>query len=108
MQRQVDGMDFFTGDFFEMLMIISFGIAWPTSIVKSIKSKTAKGKSLLFMSVVWAGYAFGIAAKLIDSNVTYVLVFYIINLCMVSVDIGLFFINRNRDRQTEFARNTDD
>ncbi|MCL1798234.1 MAG: hypothetical protein FWG23_00600 [Eggerthellaceae bacterium] len=89
----------FGAEFFEALMIISFGIAWPTSILKSIRSKTSKGKSLLFMVVVFFGYAFGISSKLIGHNISYVLIFYVINLCMVGTDIVLFFINRRNDER---------
>ncbi len=81
----------------ETLMIVSFGISWPVSIVKSLKSRTAKGKSPVFMGFVLFGYACGIAAKLLSQNVTYVLVFYVINFVTVSADLGLYFRNRNLD-----------
>lgn len=32
----------------EMLMVVCFGISWPLNIRKLIKSKTAKGTSVLF------------------------------------------------------------
>ncbi len=83
---------------FEAVMVICFGISWPLSIAKSIKSKTAKGKSLLFISFIEIGYAFGIVSKLISDNVTYVLVFYIINFIMVAVDIALYFRNSKLDK----------
>ena len=31
------------GEVFEMLRVLSFGLSWPISIVKTLKSKTAKG-----------------------------------------------------------------
>ena len=42
--------------FFEMCMIVCFGISWPISVVKSYRSKTAKGKSGIFSLFVWVGY----------------------------------------------------
>lgn len=90
-----------TPEFFEMLMIISFGIAWPTAILKSIRSKTSKGKSLLFMVVVFFGYCFGICSKFAGDIISYVLIFYIINLFMVGTDIILFFINKRRDNMRD-------
>ena len=33
---------------FEAMMVISFGISWPTSILKSYTSRTAKGKSIKY------------------------------------------------------------
>ena len=31
---------------FEMIMLICFGLSWPFNITKSVRSRTAKGKSL--------------------------------------------------------------
>ncbi len=53
---------------FEALMIICFGISWPISIYKSVKSRTAKGKSLSFELFVWVGYIFGITRKILQVN----------------------------------------
>ncbi len=85
--------------FFEALMVVSFGISWPISIWKSIKSKTAKGKSLIFMLFILVGYIFGITSKLLADQITYVLFFYVLNFVMVSIDIMLYFRNREMDRQ---------
>ena len=83
----------FISGIFEAIMVISFGISWPFSIYKSYKSRTTKGKSLLFMLFVLFGYACGIVSKLVGGNVTYVLVFYILNFLMVAVDLGLYYRN---------------
>ena len=85
----------------EALMVIGFGISWPLSIYKSFKSKTAKGKSLLFMCFILFGYVCGIAAKLTAGNITYVFVFYVINFVMVFTDILLYFRNRKYDKSEE-------
>ena len=37
---------------FEFLMLCCFGFSWPFSIAKSLKSKSAKGKSLGFMLLI--------------------------------------------------------
>ena len=87
--------------FFEMLMVVCFGISWPLSVFKSYKSRTAKGKSLLFLMIIWLGYVFGISGKFITHNVNYVLIFYILNILMVSCDLALFFRNKNLDKQRE-------
>ncbi len=44
---------------FEALMLVCFGAAWPFSIRRMIKTKKSDGKSLLFLSVILAGYVFG-------------------------------------------------
>ncbi len=77
-------------------MLICFGFAWPVNIYKSIKSGTTKGKSVLFLFMIWAGYLLGIANKALF-NYDYVMWLYILNLLMVSVDIGLFFRNKSRE-----------
>lgn len=85
----------------EMLMVISFGFAWPASIIKSYRARSAKGKSLSFLCIIELGYVFGILAKIIGGNVNYVLVFYVINLLMVGADLVLYFRNTRLDRQRE-------
>ena len=86
---------------FEVLMIVCFGLSWPFNIVKSWNAKTAKGKSLLFEVCILMGYCFGIAGKFITGNVTYVLVAYVINVVMVSVDILLTLRNMALDKMAE-------
>lgn len=84
---------------FEALMVICFGISWPLSILKSVRSKTAKGKSLLFILFILTGYAFGIASKFLGDHLTYVVIFYILNFIMVAIDIVLYFRNAAYDRE---------
>ncbi len=84
---------------FEAFMVIAFGISWPLSIVKSLRSKTAKGKSLIFMLFIFVGYICGIISKIISGRITYVFVFYVLNLVMVGTDIVLYFRNRKFDRE---------
>jgi len=78
---------------FEILMLLSFGFAWPFSIVKSIKSKSTAGKSLFFLAIILFGYVCGITNRVIN-GANYVLIFYILNLIMVSIDIGLYLRNK--------------
>lgn len=86
----------------EAVMVISFGISWPASILKSYRSRTAKGKSLFFLCMIWLGYVAGIIWKVIVFNKTgvfkYPAYFYIVNLLMVSTGIVLYFRNRKLDR----------
>ena len=86
---------------FEVLMIVCFGVSWPFNITKSWKAKTAKGKSLLFEVCILLGYICGIAGKFITGNVTYVLVAYVINVVMVTVDILLTLRNMALDKMAE-------
>jgi len=89
-------------ELFEAFMVISFGISWPLNIHKSIVSRTAKGKSLAFLLIIMTGYACGIVSKLTaEKGLTYVFVFYVLNLVMVFIDTCLYFRNRELDRQRE-------
>lgn len=83
---------------FELGMLVCFGISWPVNVIKSIKSKTAKGKSFPFLVAIFIGYISGIIHKLLYS-LDFVLYIYIFNFIMVSLDIVLYFINRKRDMQ---------
>ena len=89
-------------EFFEMLMVVAFGISWPMKIVKSLRSKTAKGRSVAFTLLILVGYVCGIVSKLIsDKGLTYVFVFYVLNLIMVSIDLGLYFRNHRLDAERD-------
>ncbi len=85
----------------EALMVICFGLSWPMSVYKSWKSRTVKGKSLLFECFIAIGYVCGIVGKLLTHNITYVFIFYIINICMVCIDLLLYLRNRRLDRERE-------
>jgi hypothetical protein len=82
----------------EMLMLVLFGLSWPFNIAKSLKSRTAKGKSILFEVLVIVGYSCGLAGKFIGGNVTYVVIFYFIDLAMVFTDALLTLRNMRLDR----------
>lgn len=82
---------------FETAMLISFGISWPTSILKSYTCRTATGKSPIFLIFILIGYVFGVIAKFIAGDVTYVVIFYIINFFMVLIDFCLYFRNKRID-----------
>jgi len=81
-------------------MLICFGLAWPINIYKSLKSRSTKGKSVFFLYVVLIGYVSGITHKLIYSR-DIVLVLYIINFVMVTIDTILFYRNRCYEKRVQ-------
>ena len=83
----------------EALMVISFGFSWPMNIMKSLRTKSTKGKSLMFLLLIEFGYVCGIISKLVSGNITYVFIFYVLNLLMVGTDIFLYFRNRKLERK---------
>ena len=83
----------------EGIMLICFGAAWPISIYKSWTSRSSKGKSLLFLIVIIAGYLAGIGKCLLSDTHWSVLALYIVNVLMVSVDMLLFFRNERLEKK---------
>ncbi len=84
----------------EIGMVVLFGFSWPMNVIKSYKVRTAKGKSLAFLLLVFIGYICGISAKLLADNFKwYVLFFYVVNFIMVSMDLLLYFRNRSIDKK---------
>lgn len=88
----------------ETIMIICFGLSWPANIMKSIRSRTAKGKSLPFLCLIEIGYVFGITGKIITHTYNLATIFYFINFFMVLTDIMLYFRNARLDREREENR----
>ena len=83
---------------FEAGMLLCFGAAWPMNIVKSLRSRTAGGKSVMFQWAILIGYICGITNKLIN-GVDIVLALYILNFVMVATDTVLIYRNRALDRK---------
>jgi len=86
---------------FESIMLICFGLSWPISVYKSVKSRSTRGKSVLFTFAIIVGYLAGITSKSIVKNYNYVLVLYLINLAFVSIDLALYYVNKKRERTEE-------
>lgn len=84
--------------FLEVTMLVLFGLSWPANILKSLRSRTAKGKTLIFQCFVIAGYICGLASKFVGGNVNYVAVFYIIDILLVSTDLVLTIRNKHLDK----------
>ncbi|MCR4594825.1 MAG: hypothetical protein K5761_07195 [Clostridiales bacterium] len=83
----------------ETVMLICFGFSWPINLVKNYKAKTAKTTSLPFLLLISAGYIAGIMAKLINDQINYVLIVYVLNLLFVSLNLIVYFRNRNIDKR---------
>lgn len=82
-------------------MLLCFGCSWPMNITKSIRAKTAKGKSLAFELFVLVGYICGITGKCISGSINWVFAIYILDLLMVATDILLTLRNRRLDKRKE-------
>ncbi len=95
-------------EIFEIIMIVSFGASWPMNVMKSYKARTAKGKSLGFLCLIFFGYIAGIISKFVNeaymasfADKWYVLFFYFLNLIMVGADLIIYFRNKKLDKNSE-------
>lgn len=88
------------GSVLETIMLVCFGFSWPLNVIKAYKSKTAKGMSLSFVLLVITGYIAGISAKLISGQINYVLIAYILNLAIVSLNVIVYFRNVSLDKKS--------
>ena len=80
---------------FEAGMLICFGISWPVSILKSIRTRHVVGKSLGFMVLVFIGYISGMTAKFVAASINNqwpqpVTILYVLNGLFVAIDITLY------------------
>ena len=87
------------GSLLETIMLVCFGFSWPLNVMKAYKAKTAKGTSLPFVLLIITGYIAGISAKLISGQINYVLIAYILNLAIVSLNVIVYFRNVSLDKK---------
>jgi len=101
----------------EVIMYVLFGCSWPFNIAKSVKTKSTKGKSLIFLILIDVGYVASMLSKIISScyggfswnNDWWIFMFVVLNFVLVSIDLVLFFINKNREnKEIENANKNDD
>ena len=71
----------------ETTMLICFGLSWPLNVYRSYMAQTAKGMSLPFILLI------------ITHHISYVLLVYLVNLAIVSVNLLVYFRNRRLDKQ---------
>ncbi len=97
---QLNGV--FLMSFFEVVMLICFGAAWPLSIYKSYTSRSTEGKSVSFLVVILIGYVAGILHKVFNQY-DLVVYLYVLNFIMVLTDLLIYFRN-SRIAATPFNR----
>lgn len=86
-----------TPEFFEGVMLVCFGAAWPASILRLIRTKKTHGKSLSFLFLILTGYIAGIVFELTsrNSDVKYL---YYLNTLMVLIEISLLLAFRAAEK----------
>lgn len=87
------------GAMFESIMLICFGLSWPLNVIKAYRARTTQGTSLPFILLIVTGYIAGITAKLISGQLNYVLIVYLLNLVIVSLNVVVYFRNLSLDKK---------
>ena len=82
-------------------MLTCFGLSWPFNIAKSLRSRTAKGKSVAFEVLIITGYLCGLVGKFILGDLSYVVLYCIADILMVATDLVLTLRNRRLDRERD-------
>ena len=83
----------------ETIMLVCFGFSWPMNLIKAYKARTAKSTSLPFILLIITGYIAGISAKITNGNLNYVLIAYLLNLAIVSLNLVVYFRNVALDKK---------
>ena len=74
-----------TLSWFEVGMLLCFGASWPFSILKTLRTGRAEGKSFIFLALLLVGYVFGIVHKLFY-HLDVVIILYAVLFCVVGLD----------------------
>ena len=90
------------GQILETIMLLCFGFSWPLNVIKAYKAKTTKGTSLPFIILIITGYLAGITAKILTNQINYVLIAYILNLAIVSINVLVYLRNYTLDKKKEW------
>jgi len=80
---------------FEAIMLICFGVSWPVSIAKAVRTKVVAGKSPMFMALICLGYISGLVHKALY-HPDLIMVLYAVNLVLVAVDLSLYITYSSR------------
>ncbi len=80
----------------EVIMLICWGMSWPVSILKTLRTKKVHGKSPIFMALIAIGYVSAILHKVLYSYDSLVFL-YLLNLSMIVTDLYLYTRYNLRD-----------
>lgn len=94
-------MDMIFANILETIMIISFGISWPMNLIRSYRSRSTKGKSILFNYFILFGYICGVISKILSHTFNLAFYFYFPNIIMVTCDIILYYRNKKLEKAAE-------
>jgi hypothetical protein len=90
-------MTFTEMNFFELIMLVAFGISWPFAVYKTFHTKKVEGKSFIFLVFIFIGYVSGTIYKF-TTNLDLVVALYLLNGSMVLAEIILTLIYNQKTR----------
>ncbi len=79
---------------FEIGMLTCFGASWPFAVLKTYRSKSVGGKSVLFIWLVLTGYISGVFFKAFG-RLDWVVALYVFNAILVATDLALYYRYRH-------------
>lgn len=94
-------MEMIFANILETIMIVSFGISWPMNLIRSYRSRSTKGKSILFNYFILFGYICGVISKILSHTFNLAFYFYFPNIIMVTCDIILYYRNKKLEKAAE-------
>ncbi|MEJ2640505.1 MAG: hypothetical protein P8010_13105 [Desulfosarcinaceae bacterium] len=85
---------------FEAVMLVCFGCSWPFAVAKTLRTRDVRGKSIVFITLIFIGYLSGILHKLMTDfdAVTWL---YITNGSLVFTEMVLYYRYIGSQRPTD-------
>ncbi len=91
---------------FEIGMLVCFGASWPFALWETYKTKSVKGKSVVFSWLVFMGYVFGVVHKLVHDLNPIIYLYAFIGV-LVIVDIIFWYRYKDNDILVSTETNLD-
>jgi hypothetical protein len=85
---------------FEAVMLVCFGCSWPFAVAKTLRTRDVRGKSIIFITLIFIGYLSGIFHKL-TTDYDAVIWLYVTNGSLVFTEMVLYYRYQGRHRPTD-------
>ena len=87
---------------FEAVMLVCFGCSWPFAVAKTLRTRDVRGKSIIFITLIFIGYLSGILHKL-TTDYDAVVWLYVTNGSLVFTEMVLYYRYVGRHRRADAA-----
>jgi hypothetical protein len=82
-------------------MLVCFAVGLVSNLFKSIRARTARGRSGVFIALIGIGYIFGLSRKIVGHSFDLAFIFYCFNFCVNLADGCFFLRNKKLDQKTK-------